>query len=39
MNRHFIDYCALPSEALGAPIRKEPTKGSPETPWTPEPQQ
>lgn len=36
MNRHFYtDHLAIPSEALGSPIRKEPTKGSPETPWTP----
>lgn len=35
MNRHLINYAALPSEALGSPIRQEPTKGSPETPWTP----
>jgi hypothetical protein len=35
MNRHLIDYSALPSEPLGAPIRKEPAKPSPETPWKP----
>jgi hypothetical protein len=35
MNRHFQNYAALPSEALGSPIRKEAEKPSPETPWKP----
>ena len=26
MNRHFIDYSALPTEVLGTPIRPEPAK-------------
>jgi hypothetical protein len=33
MNRHYQDYAALPSEVLGTPIRHEPAKPSPETPW------
>jgi len=35
MNRHFIDYSALPTEPLGTPIRREEPKPSPETPWKP----
>lgn len=37
MNRHFQAYNALPCEPLGAPIRREAEKPSPETPWKPIP--
>lgn len=35
MNRHFQSYAALPCEPLGAPIRKQEEKPSPETQWKP----
>lgn len=37
MNRHFQNYSALPCEPLGAPIRREDARPSPEAPWKPVP--